>query len=437
MKRRAILTVLTLVLLVAGGLFGSLSSANFFPDPGPDLPRIYIRSDGSVEPSTAPIDKSGNNYKLTSNVVMHTVVIQRDNIVLDGSDYLLEGNNSWMGIAPRWDDAGNNGIILLGRNHVTITNLNIEKFTAGVRITDSSNINIVNNSFKEETAVMDTPMGIVIKASSDVLIESNNFTSIRGPAIAFNGKNIIIRRNTLIDVIDGIDGSIAVEGSLNTITDNKIETTYTSIRFAEADSNIIARNHVTGDVSLVSCSNNQIFENNLTSIRMLIGSNNTFFDNYITELELDEFAANNTFYGNTFAAGLEVRFNDAETTSWDNGTIGNYWEDYNGTDSNGDGVGDSPYVITGVKWDTNVGGIVSVVCGQDNYPLMVPFENLSASAHLSVLTPFVITIVAIISVTIVAIIGVGLFVYFKKRVNAKLAIQVRLRTSGIALGTYL
>ena len=415
MKRRSFLMVLTLVLLVAGGLFGSLSSANFFPDPGPDLPRIYIRSNGSVDPSTAPIDKSGNNYKLTDNIVMHTVVIQRDNIVLDGSDYMIEGNRSWMGIAPRWGDAGNNGIILVGRNHVNITNLNIEKFTAGVRITDSSHINIVGNSFKEEMAVMDTPMGIVIEASSDVLIESNNFTSISGPAIASNGKNVIIRRNTLTDIIDGIDGSISIEGSLNKITDNKIETAATSIRLAEADSNIIARNHITGGVSLVSCSDNQILENNLTSIRLVIGSNNTFFDNYVTELELDEFAANNTFYGNTFAAGLEVRFNDAETTSWDNGTIGNYWEDYNGTDSNGDGIGDSPYVITGIKWDTDVGGIVSVVCGQDNYPLVVPFKNLSISATPSVLTPFVTTIVVTVSATIVAIVGVGLVVYFKKR----------------------
>jgi nitrous oxidase accessory protein NosD len=414
MKRRAILIVLTLVLLVAVGLFGSLSSANFFPDPGPDIPRIFIRSDGSIEPSTAPIDKSGSNYKLTGNIVMHTVVIQRDNIVLDGSDYMIEGNKSWMGIAPRWGDAGNNGIILVGRNHVNITNLNIEKFTAGVRITDSSHINIVGNSFKEEMAVMDTPMGIVIEASSDVLIESNNFTSISGPAIASNGKNVIIRRNTLTDIIDGVDGSISIEGSLNKITDNKIETAATSIRLAEADSNIIARNRITGGVSLVSCSDNQILENNLTSIRLVIGSNNTFFDNYVTELELDEFAANNTFYGNTFVAGLEVRFNDAETTSWDNGTIGNYWEDYNGTDSNGDGIGDSPYVITGIKWDTDVGGIVSVVCGQDNYPLVVPFKNLSTSATSSVLTPFSTTII-IASLITVAVVGVILVIYFKKR----------------------
>ena len=47
--------------------------------------------------------------------------------------------------------------------------------------------------------------------------------------------------------------------------------------------------------------------------------------------------------------------------SWDNGTFGNYWSDYNGTDSNGDGIGDIPYYIN----DGNI----------DNHPLMFGFET--------------------------------------------------------------
>lgn len=110
----------------------------FFPEPGLDLPRIYIKSDGSVEPVTAPIERTGNLYKLKENITMKTIVIQRDNIVLDGAYHLIEGNKSWMGLAPYFGDAGNNGIIITGRKNINITNLNIERFTTGIRIYNSS-----------------------------------------------------------------------------------------------------------------------------------------------------------------------------------------------------------------------------------------------------------------------------------------------------------
>ena len=50
---------------------------------------------------------------------------------------------------------------------------------------------------------------------------------------------------------------------------------------------------------------------------------------------------------------------DEGTNIWDDGERGNYWDDYTGEDSNGDGIGDTPYPIPGGD-------------NQDNYPMMIP-----------------------------------------------------------------
>ena len=78
-----ILIAALLFSMLAGSQLVNFSAANFFPEPGPDLPRIYIRANGNVEPATVPIERAGNIYRFTGNIAVQTIVIQRDNIVLD------------------------------------------------------------------------------------------------------------------------------------------------------------------------------------------------------------------------------------------------------------------------------------------------------------------------------------------------------------------
>ena len=82
----------------------------------------------------------------------------------------------------------------------------------------------------------------------------------------------------------------------------------------------------------------------------------------------------NSFIGNTVQASVT-----SSSCMWDDGypSGGNYWSDYNGIDADGDGIGDTPYVIDGGN--------------QDNYPLMKPlgiiesvFDVITENATLQV-----------------------------------------------------
>jgi len=58
---------------------------------------IYIRADGSVEPSTAPIRRDGNTYTFTGDIY-GLIVVEKDNIVINGAGYTLQGAGSGTGI---------------------------------------------------------------------------------------------------------------------------------------------------------------------------------------------------------------------------------------------------------------------------------------------------------------------------------------------------
>ncbi|HDQ06626.1 MAG TPA: hypothetical protein ENN36_07905 [Candidatus Bathyarchaeota archaeon] len=64
---------------------------------------IFIRSDGSVE-GTSKIQVDGNYYTLTGNITVdtshvdHGIYVEKDNIIIDGSGYTLEGNGEGTGI---------------------------------------------------------------------------------------------------------------------------------------------------------------------------------------------------------------------------------------------------------------------------------------------------------------------------------------------------
>ena len=86
---------------------------------------LYVRADGAVEPSTAPILRDGDVYRFAGDI-FGSIVVERSNIIVDGNGYLLQGSRS------------KDGFQLDGVDNVTIQNVKIQNFSIAISFNNSS-----------------------------------------------------------------------------------------------------------------------------------------------------------------------------------------------------------------------------------------------------------------------------------------------------------
>jgi len=156
---------------------------------------VYIRSDGSVEPSNAPISTVDKHYyKLTSDL-LGSIVIERSGIVFDGGGHVLAGR-----VAQGY--AEDKGLVIQASN-VVITGFKLQGFSKALVIVDTTSVEV------NKCTIIGNWMGVYIDRSSKILVHNNTMRDNAPSIYLVNSTYVEASRN----IIEGRGAGIIIKNS--------------------------------------------------------------------------------------------------------------------------------------------------------------------------------------------------------------------------------
>jgi parallel beta-helix repeat protein len=248
-KKLCLLTVFILSLsVIAGAELINFGSSTYVPwvwhNSG-----IFIQSDGTIEPSDAPIQQLGNEYTLKTDIYTG-IAVERSNAIIDGNGHKLLG--SYYGT----------GLLLQNASNVIIQNVDVEYFGQGIYF-DNSNNSIVRSSTLKGC-------GVDSFQSSNNQVTGNN---IGGDISIDFSNNNTITSNTASSI--SISWSTNTTVGNNKIADSKI-----------VDSQLTSTNYTEG-IYLDNSINSVIIGNNIArknvGIDIWQSLNSTLTSNSLTD----------------------------------------------------------------------------------------------------------------------------------------------------------
>lgn len=380
-----------------------------------DYPTIQDAINAANEGDTIFVKKGNYDERINQTVVINKKVS------LVGE----EAENTKINLHPLWVEAWFFTLPSYYETPMQITANDV--MVSGLTITsDGSSISITGNRTRMRDCIIKTGLRIdsgfyneitdnilsgVSCYGSYSLIDANNFEA---GGIDVGGFHNLVQGNVVTNAGNRATG-ISLEASNTIIFNNTVKRNYCGISiYGESSNNLIYSNSIIHNVyGFVAWggNNNTFFANDLVNntcgveVGYLEGSptNCTLHhNNFIGSIQQVSTRTSQTYIPGLWSEPFNL------TGVFDDGREGNYWSDYVGTDSDGNGKGDTPYLIDSDR--------------KDNYPLMTPFDISSASISdaFSGITPdnrseiFPATII-LTSVIVAVVVGLGLLVYFKKR----------------------
>jgi parallel beta-helix repeat protein len=320
-----------------------------------------------------------------------------ENVVVNKSIYLIGEDKQETIIRGTFNRFYQDCTVILKAENIKIDGFTLTGDTVGVQVAGNGCQvigNIVLNSFES---------GIMI-AGKDAIVSQNNITGSGGwcGIEVYHAANVLINDNYISEVQLGV----TIQSSVDiTINGNCISGNGLSEDGIELDTSVglyISGNNITnnsgyGIAFYRSCYNASVYRNNISGndvgVRLLnfviygnttmIGKGNCVFKNNMIgnkQQVIAETAWDGAQYLTNYTGS-----NATDVVSWDNGSVGNYWSDYNGNGS---------YVID----QNNI----------DHYPLTQPVDISLTD------TPDALTVIVIV-VAVTAFAAVTIFLLLYRR----------------------
>jgi parallel beta-helix repeat protein len=306
-----------------------------------------------------------------------------NNISLTGiSQEFAESNDSiiefWMDIVPDFDDNvtdGNETDDGIDDTNYSIYSVcpngcNYTSIQAAIDAADSGDLIIVESGIYYENVNVNkqlTLRGTDTGTGMPVVIDEGNTTAINLSANGITMEGFNVTSNNTSSESNGIE----INSNSSTISGNIINNYSNGIFIAESHNNTITDNNASHNgcgIYLQNSSNNTITGNSfsyneLGSMLLYNSSSNGIYLNNFLNDETNVQSDNSTNFWNS-TEPINYIYNDTNCTSY----LGNYWSDYTGNDTDGNGIGDTCYNISMDNDTVNMEN-------PDDFPLMVPFEN--------------------------------------------------------------
>ena len=229
------------------------------------------------------------------------------------------------------DNNGEDGIYLNGPINSFIYNNTLkDNIEFGIYLLRGTDNNILNNTMQN--------CGVGLYKDSTISLMNKNYINKDN---SVNGKPVYYYAN--LDKLNPTNfskaGQIILVNCSNSILSN--------VNISRCSIGIAIYHCNNTQIDLVNSSDNffygmDLYFSNNTEIKESIIQNNKAFG-----ILVDSTSENSIIYLNNFIVNKIHAIDNGFNNKWDNGLLGNYWDNYTGCDNNNDGIGELNYLIPG------------------------------------------------------------------------------------------